>query len=139
MYYEMAISSAGTARFRDGPCKPERRRLVAWSASSSARVRRGAVTEVQVLTNLEFVASDYEDPFLRVLFVRAILDHISRGFEVLFVEDDPEQFPVWQKTIGARRFGDFIVAAAGYRLPDLGAPRERLALRQWPPLPSLDD
>lgn len=37
--------------------------------------------------------------------MRAILDHISRGFEVLFVEDDPEQFPLWQKTIGARRFG----------------------------------
>lgn len=83
-----------------------------------------AVTEVQVLTNLEFVAPDDEDPFLRVLFVRAILEHISRGFEVLFVEDDPEQLPLWERTIGARRFGDFIVAAAGYRLPDLGAPRD---------------
>ena len=79
-----------------------------------------AVTETHVLTAIEFTASDEEeDPLLRVLFVRAILDHISRGFEVLFVEDDPDQFPLWEKTIGARRFRDFIVAAGGRRLPDL--------------------
>ena len=79
-----------------------------------------AVTEAHVLTEIEFAASDEEeDPLLRVLFVRAILDHISRGFEVLFVEDDPDQFPLWEKTIGARRFRDFIVAAGGRRLPDL--------------------
>lgn len=80
-----------------------------------------AVTEVHVLTGLEFIASNDEDPLLRVLFVRAIIEHISRGFEVLFVEDEPEQLPLWERAIGARCFGDFIVAAAGYRLPDIRA------------------
>jgi len=79
------------------------------------------MTEAHVLTEIEFVASAEQDPLLRVLFVRAILNHISRGFEVLFVEDEPDQLPLWEKTIGARSFGPFIVAAAGYRLPDLRA------------------
>lgn len=83
-----------------------------------------AVTEVHVLTGLDFIAAEDEDPCLRVLFVRAIIEYISRGFELLFVEDDPELFPMWQRTIGARRFGDFIVAAASYRLPELGALRD---------------
>lgn len=77
------------------------------------------VTGAHVLTEIEFVASEEQDSLLRVLFVRANLNHISRGLEVLFVEDEPNQLPLWEKTIGARSFGAFIVAAAGYRLPDL--------------------
>ena len=35
------------------------------------------------------------------------------------MENDPDQFPLWEKTISARRFRDFIVAAGGRLLPDL--------------------
>jgi hypothetical protein len=38
-----------------------------------------------VLTSLAF--SGEEDALLRVFFVRAVLRHIGRGFEALFVED----------------------------------------------------
>ena len=75
------------------------------------------LAHVHVLTALEF--SGEEDVLLRVFFVRAVLRHIGRGFEALFVEDTLERLSVWQKTIKARRFRDYIVAPGGHILPDM--------------------
>ncbi|MBL9106826.1 MAG: hypothetical protein JNL82_38280 [Myxococcales bacterium] len=76
-----------------------------------------AISEVHVLTSLEF--SGEEDALIRVFFVRAVLRHIGRGFEALFVEDSLERLSLWEKTIKARQFRDYIVAPGGHILPDM--------------------
>jgi hypothetical protein len=78
----------------------------------------GMASRAYVLDEIRFTEPDEKAVLFRALFVRAVLDHIPHEDDLLFVNDDPKQFPFWQKVIGARKFKRFIGAHGCHKLPD---------------------
>ncbi len=71
-----------------------------------------------VLDSIEFVQPLHDAPMLRALMARGILDTLGRGMELLFLPGGARDFPIWERSLGAIRVGEFSVVSAALELPE---------------------
>jgi hypothetical protein len=75
-----------------------------------------------VLDKIEFLQPHHDEPMLRVLIARGILDTLGRGMELLFLPNAAHEVPIWERAMGAIRLSGFTVVSAAVELPDFPAP-----------------
>ena len=71
---------------------------------------------VSAQDRIEFVNTVDDAPVLRGLLARGVLQHLGRVGSVMFLP--PNDAVLWQRAVGARTVGKFVVASADLVLPE---------------------
>ena len=63
------------------------------------------------------VETGSDQPVLRAIFIRAMMEALARPFDVLFVNGELKDVPLWEAALGAKVIRGFVAASGARRLP----------------------